>query len=66
MKLKKVLKDSSHHEGISSAVFVDSIKKKKNSYIWPINHFYYFEVYGNSEVYTEEQRLCFFVKVIMN
>lgn len=66
MKLKKVLKDSSHHEGISSVVFVDSIKKKKNLFIWPVNNFSYFEVYGNSEVYTEEQRLCFFVKVIMN
>lgn len=64
MKLKKILKDLSYHEGISSAVYVDSIKKK-NSYIWPVNHFSYFEVYGNSEVYTEEQSLCFFVKVIM-
>lgn len=62
MKLKKILKDPSHHEGISSAVFVDSIKKKKNSYIWPVNHFSYFEVYGNSEVYTEEQRLCSLLK----
>ena len=61
MKLKKTFKDSSHPEGISSAVFVDSIKKK-NSYIWPINHFSYFEVYGISEVYTEEQRLCYLLK----